>query len=648
MKKISAPLFPNRLSNHYYHSPGTNRVSVPKKELYRFHVQSPQISPKRLGRKLVTRLGRGTKTSTQQSGENTEGRGEDSRVPTSTALVPLQNLPPKKDAWQWWQLWLGILSLMGITVASGALFLTQLPPPINCQRISPLSGDGERLYCAQASAESGKLENVVAAVRLVQNWSPDNPLYREAQRKLKEWSEVILQIAQQKINQGSQPEAVTIASYIPASSPLYPEAQAAIATWQQEWKQGEETVSKFQDALKVQKWQQASLLIAALSKSKREYWRMTRVDGMMKQLSTEKEAWEQLQEARDLAKTNLLEEIKKAITLTTKINPNSYVKAQALEEQSRWSRTLLEIAAKSFYKGDFVAVMNMLDSIPVNSPQYLEAQDWIRLAHGAKTAKKDNILALVDALAAARQISARSPVRKLASKQAATWQSQLQDQVKLNYAAFVASFQQRTGFQIAINQAQKVAPGRPQRVFAQTLIAQWRKEIQQIEDRNNLAEAQQLAEWGTLEPLKTAVEMASQINLGQPLRPVAQGAIAKWNRQIQTLEDRPILELADTFAQRKEWMAAISTAEQIRPERALYSQAQQAIAQWVAQVQILQDTPILDAATALAAQGRFDAAIATATQISSERALYQQAQSAIATWTSQQKAATSNETPQSN
>ncbi len=618
---------------------------MPKKELYRFHVQVPQISRKRLGRKLVTRLGRDAKASIEKSGESTQGRGDDSRLPTSTALVPMQKRPRKRGAWQWWQLWLGILSLMGITVASGVLFLTQLPPPINCQRISPLSADGDRLYCAQASANSGKLDRVVAAVKLVQNWSPDNPLYREAQRKLNEWSGVILQIAQQKIHQGKQSEAVTIASQIPASSPLYSEAQAEIATWKQEWKKGEEIVSKFNDALKVQKWQQASQLIAALSKSKREYWSMTRVNALLKQLFTEKEAWQQLQEARDLAKSNTLEEIRKAIALTIQINPNTFVKAQALEEQSRWSRTLLEIGAKSFYSGNFAGVMSMLESIPVNSPQYLEAQDWIRLAHAAKTAKENNILALVDALAAARQIPPKSPIRRLASKQAVTWQSQLQDQVKLQYATLAASFEQRMGFQIAIDQAQKIAPGRPQRVFAQTLIAQWRKEIQQIEDRNNLTEAQQLAERETIEPLKAAVEIASQIQLGQPLRLPAQGAIAKWNRQIQTLEDRPILELADTFAQRQDWMTAISTAQQIRPDRALYPEAQRAIDQWVAQVQILQDKPILEAATALADQGRFDAAIATASQISSERALYKQAQAAIANWTSQQKAAISNEAP---
>jgi hypothetical protein len=62
------------------------------------------------------------------------------------------------------------------------------------------------------------------------------------------------------------------------------------------------------------------------------------------------------------------------------------------------------------------------------------------------------------------------------------------------------------------------------------------------------------------------------------------------------------------------------------------------IALWVAQIQTAQDRPILEAATALAYQGRFDAAIATASQIPPERALYQQAQAAIAEWNLQNEA----------
>jgi hypothetical protein len=196
----------------------------------------------------------------------------------------------------------------------------------------------------------------------------------------------------------------------------------------------------------------------------------------------------------------------------------------------------------------------------------------------------------------------------------------------------------------AIDRAQQIPPKHPQRLLAQTLIAQWRKEIQQIENQHKLMEAQHLAAQGRIEQLKAAVEIASSIQLGQPLRLEAQSVIARWNGQIQTIEDQPIMELAQTLAQRQDFTAAISTAGQIRSGRALYAEAQRAIADWVAQVQTAQDRPILEAATALATQGRFDAAIATAAQIPPERALYQQAQAAIAEWTSQ-KAALSGDPP---
>ncbi|NEP14023.1 MAG: hypothetical protein F6J92_32360 [Symploca sp. SIO1A3] len=56
---------------------------------------------------------------------------------------------------------------------------------------------------------------------------------------------------------------------------------------------------------------------------------------------------------------------------------------------------------------------------------------------------------------------------------------------------------------------------------------------------------------------------------------------------------------------------------------------------WVTQRQIPEDSPLLDAATILAAQGRLDAAIATADKISAERALYKQAQVLKSSWISQ-------------
>jgi len=599
---------------------------VPKKELHRFHVQVPLLSRKQRGRKLVIRLVQDTKVSTLEKSR------EDSKRPSSSSLVPTQRRRRSGRALQWSILWLSILSLLGVTVASGVLLLTQLPPPINCRESSPLSADGDRLYCAQLAAQSGKLESLVAAVTLVQDWPSNHPLYSEAQRLLEKWSEDILEMAQQKVNQGKYSEAATIASKVPVSSPLYPEAQADIATWQQEWRRGEEMISQFKDALKVQNWSRASGLIAALSKSNREYWSVSRVDSLVRQLEAEKQAWQQLKDALDLAKSNKLAQLEEAIALAAKINPNSYIKAQAQVEQSRWSRTLLKLAAMYFENQDFAGVVNVLKGIPVNTTQYSEAQDWIRLARASQTAGKDNVLALLDALATVHQIAPKSPLDNLATTKATLWQSQLQNHAQLQFAALLASVDQRITLTYAIDQARQVAPGHPKRLLAQTLIAQWSKEIQQIEDRNKLQMAQQLAERGTSQDLKAAVEIASKIQLGQPLRLEAQNAIAKWNRQIQTITDQPILDLARALAQRQDLIGAISTAQQIRPGQALYREAQQAISDWVAQVQTAQDRPILEAAAALAAQGRFDAAIATVSQIPPQRALYKQAQALKSSW----------------
>jgi len=546
---------------------------------------------------------------------------------------------PKKRGgqrlWQWSLLWLSILSLVGGAVASGLLLLTKLPPPIDCQQISLLSPDGERFHCAQLAAESGEAKDLVAAMTLVESWPQEHSLYSEAQRMMSEWSRAILQQGQEQINRGKQSEAVAIASQIPVTSPLYPEAQAKIASWQQEWRRSQETLGKFKDALKGQNWRQAFLLLNQLSRLNPDYWNLSRTDALVRQVSTEREAWEQLEEARDLAHSNRLPKLEEAIQKASKINPNSYIKAQAQVELSLWSRTLLRISAIELEQGNFALAINIAQRIPINTSLYQEAQDWIRLSRASEAAKKDNILGLIDALAGVRQINPKSPVYPTASTQAALWESKLQDQTKLQFAQILSKFEQRIGHQVAIEQAALVEPGSPQRLLAQTLIAQWRQELWQIEDQQKLLSAQKLAARGTIEELKAAVAQASKIKPGRPLHPEAQKVIAQWHWQIKTLEDRPILDLAKTFAQRLDLVKAISTARQIRPGSAVYAEAQKVLAGWVTQMQIAEDSPILDAAVALAAQGRLDAAIATTEKISAERVLYEQAQTLKNAWIAQ-------------
>ncbi|NEO97247.1 MAG: hypothetical protein F6K58_00715 [Symploca sp. SIO2E9] len=543
--------------------------------------------------------------------------------------------------WLWWLLWSIFFALLGGGVTSGIRWLTKLPPPINCQNISALSADGERLYCAQKAADSGQLQQLLAAISLVEDWSKQHPLYWEAQRRNQQWSKAIMEIAQQKINQGELSAAVKIAQQLPVTNPLYSQAQASITAWQGEWQQGKLITGQFQDALKRQNWQQASRLIGELTQLNQQYWNSLRFDQLMQELDTEKQAWQQLEKAKNLALSGQLSHLEKAITLAGKISPKSYVKAQAQAEQLQWGRALLKFAAEHFANQDFASVISIAEQIPVNTSLYEEALDWIRLSRASEVASKDNLAALVDALAVAAQISSQSPLAQLASQQAAKWSSHLQAHQHIELAKFLAGFEQLTGFEMAIEQATLIDPESPQSLKAQTLITQWQQEIQQIEDRKALLQARELAEVGSMEMLKAAVEVASQIQLSQPLRPKAESAITKWHQQIQILEDQALLEAARVLAQRQDFIKAIATAKQISSQRELYPQAQEAIANWVAEIETAQDLPILDAASALAAQGRFDAAIATASFISPERVLYKQAQALKKTWQSQKTALSS-------
>ena len=70
----------------------------------------------------------------------------------------------------------------------------------------------------------------------------------------------------------------------------------------------------------------------------------------------------------------------------------------------------------------------------------------------------------------------------------------------------------------------------------------------------------------------------------------------------------------------------------MQPERVLYARAQTLISDWTRQIQIAEDQPLLDDAKDLAFEGSLTAAINLASQISPGRALYTEAQRAIAIW----------------
>ncbi|MCT7952333.1 hypothetical protein NG798_21285 [Ancylothrix sp. C2] len=559
----------------------------------------------------------------------------------SPADTPIETKTSRQKDWGWPFVWLSVLLVFGGTAAGAFFWLITMPPPIDCKQISPLSPEMQRLQCAKESASSRKVEELIKGLAVVKDWPEDNPLYPQASQLRDEWSKWLLELARNKLESGDLKGAEELAKKIPANASVYQDAQAVVSTWQTDWDKGKTIYNKAQEALKQQQWQLATGYAQQLASLRNEYWGQQRSADLLNQIGRERQAWEQLKLARVTANPQTADNLQKALQLATKVEEKTYAHNTAKTDITKWSRKVLQIASVQIKQRNLPAAINLANSIPSISSLYAEAQDFILLSKAEMLLPKEkefsgpvarHVFALIEAQAAARQLSQDRPLYKQAQEKIASWQAQLDDLVQLEVASSAASFGQGWMLQMAIEQANTISRNRPRRVHAQTLIAQWRKELKESEDRPYLVRAQTLAQAKTVDSYKTAIAEARQIKLNRPLRLEAQTLIASWNKQIETIEDKPILEESLALAKQNKLDAAIRTASRIGKGRALYKEAIAAISDWTAEIQITEDRPLLNEAAKLASVGRLSEAIQKAAQIGSGRALYYEAQDAIARW----------------
>ncbi|MEG4028691.1 MULTISPECIES: hypothetical protein [unclassified Microcoleus] len=562
---------------------------------------------------------------------------------SSVTALPTEG---KRTFWQWQLIWLSLLVGFGVTGAAAFLWLLTMPPPPNCQQLSPLAADGERLYCAQQAAKSGKLEQLESAMALVQAWPKEHPLYSQGQHLIGEWSKAILGFARAKIERGDLKGALEIVAKIPKTSPSYPEVQEAVTAWEKNWQEGQKLYDTALAALKSEDLRKAWDYAQALFKLENVFWSQKRYNELIQQISLERNGWQRLEEARDLAKDGTPQKFAEAIVLARKIDSQLFARAKAEKEIEGWSRTLLAMATKRLGAKDLPGAIEAASVVPQDSPLFAEAQDLMQLGRAQavtwnqsiSTPLPQHIFSLLEGQGAASQIAPGRPLYKQAQVQIENLQVQFQDLLRLQVASTLASVGQIGTFGLAIEQAQTIGLKQPRRVHAQTLVAAWRREIQRIEDQSFLTLAKQLAEPQTVEGLKGGMAQLLLISQNRPRRIEAQTLLAQWTKRIEVIQDQPFLDEALALAKQGKLSAAIEKASQIKSGRTLYAKAQDNVYQWVSELQVAQDRPILDRAAELASQGSLGAAIDTASQIGYGRALYSEAAGAIGRWSAELRA----------
>jgi len=567
------------------------------------------------------------------------GDSVSSPVLTSKAIASRR----ESNFWGWQLVLLGFVLAFGTTGVFALIWLLAVQPPPNCQQLSPVAADGERLYCVQQAAKSGKLEQILEALALVESWPPDHPLHEQSLQLTEEWSKAIQEIALAKIQASDLQGALDIVAKIPKTSPVAAQVEKAILGWKNNWSEGEKLYEKSQEALKAEDIKKASDYAQALFKLDNIFWGQKRFNELVEQIALEKQGWQRLSEARAMAQEGGEEKLGEAIALADKIGENLYARTKANLEITRWSRSLLDRLTQRLVAKDLDGAIAIGNLILPNSSLYDEAQDLMQLGRAQAvtwnqsigTPLPQHIFALLEGQAAAAKIDSDRPLHKQAQAQIQDLQVQFEDLVRLQIASSIASFGQPVMFGLAIEQAQTISKDQPRRVHAQTLIAYWRKEILQIEDQPYILVAKQLATPGTTDGLKAAIVQAGMVASGRPRWGEAQGLIGLWTKNLQVLEDQPLLKGAQALAKLGKIPEAIEKASQIKSGRILYAEAQSNISQWVAEQQIAQDRPLLNEASNLAAQGSLGAAINVASQIASNRALYSEAQDAISRWTAQ-------------
>lgn len=158
----------------------------------------------------------------------------------------------------------------------------------------------------------------------------------------------------------------------------------------------------------------------------------------------------------------------------------------------------------------------------------------------------------------------------------------------------------------------------------------------EVTDFIDLTEAQKSAWIGNVSGLETAISQAQQISPNRAVYEKAQKLIARWQLEI---EDVARLDKAEALASQGtigDLTAAISEAQLVPYSNPRGSEARDKMGRWQGQIETIQDRPFLERAEQIALledMNSLQAAIAEISQIRRGRALYPEARKRIRTWT---------------
>ncbi len=505
------------------------------------------------------------------------------RLSVSSLKGSLGNLRVPKS-WKFWAI-ASVLVCVGVGGTSLAL-LFKLPSLPNCPSIFwPTASASLRLYCAQVAANKQTTTDLLAAIALVDSLPDDHPLRAEVNRNIADWSMAILDLGDQTFNQGDLEEAIQTARRIPSDTPAYKLVKDKIQNWQTIWGEAESIYQEAEDALREQDFPQAFRIAVRLLDVGNTYWETTKYQELNNNITVARQDAGKLGRARTLIEQGGLANLLEAVGLIDKIGENSYAYSTAQKLIREIGQTMLNLAESALDRRAYQEAINITRQIPRQANLQAEVQDFNTLAQAQSQSWGGNVADLESAIVQAQRIRSNRPLYSKAQALVSRWQLEIQDVGHLQTARQLAQVGSVDDLAAAIAEARLIPPGNPRADEARADIGRWTTEIETIEDRPYLDQAENLALGGDVAALQAAIDQASRIREGRALHGEARRLIRDWTARIQRTQDQPVLERARQFANVGDLASAIATAEQIGSGRALSDEAQTDVDSWRNQLQ---------------------------------------------------------------
>ncbi|BBH40090.1 hypothetical protein myaer102_26370 [Microcystis viridis NIES-102] len=519
-----------------------------------------------------------------------------------------------------WKVWAALF----VVVFGGVGFLAtwqllNMQKSPNCPKIFwPIASASLRLYCAQLSADSRTVPGLLEAIALVEALPEDHPLRSQVNQQVEEWARDILNLAEKDYQAGNLEEAVAKARQIPNNMAVAAIIEERIAKWQGTWTEGNDILSKLEENLRASNWNQSFRLAVELLNLNNEYWATVKYNEAIAKITVAREDSSKLDNAFNLFNRGGLDNWLKVIEEARKIPASSYAYQEAQKLIGKTEDKLKEYAERLIERQQWQALRDLANESPEDLKIKEDITDWSVLSTAALDAEAGTVEGLEAGILGLEQIDASRPLHQTALAMRERWQLQVQDLRILSEARDLAQAGTIEQYSTAIAKAGEVPRNNPLWSQAQQEIASWNRQIQVIEDRPILERAQEIALPGDINSLSNAIIQARAIAKNRALYRDAQREIRDWQVRIERMEDQPILDQAQALANLKDYSTAIETANQIPPGRTLSSETSQNIRRWRRELRARQN---LQQANQLAATGTAEGltqAIALVTNISTK------------------------------